>query len=82
MTPARISAGGQRFENGAQPVDWLVIAANHQAVTLFETPDAAADAHVYKGNAPFLQRGGAAHTIFVIAITTVNNRVAGVENAG
>src|SRR3954466_12126677 len=43
---AGASPGGERLQHGREPVDGLVVTADHQAVTALAAPDAAADADV------------------------------------
>ena len=42
----RVDSRRERLEHGREPVDGLVVAADHQAEAALEAPDAAADADV------------------------------------
>src|SRR5581483_12225616 len=48
MTPAAVGRGRQGLEYGRQALDSVALASDHQAVPLFQAPDAAAGPHINK----------------------------------
>ncbi len=76
MPPTLIRSRGQGLEDGTQPLHDLLLAADHHAITLGQTPDATASAHVHKVQPPLLEHGRAAHRVLVVAIAAVNHGVA------
>ena len=79
MPPALVFAGSQRLEDRPQILDRLLVAADHHAVALFQSPHAARGAHVDK----LKSLGGnflvVAHRVLVIRVTAVDKYVAGIQ---
>src|SRR6185437_867264 len=48
VTPALVLARRKRFEAGAQIFDGFLVAADHHAVSLFQSPHPAGGAHIHK----------------------------------
>ncbi len=66
----------QSFKNGFQVIDNFFLAADHQAVAVFQSPHAAAGAGVDEMHAVRLELFRAPDGIFVIGITAVDENVA------
>src|SRR5262249_15646117 len=72
-------AWGESGENGIQLLNNIGFAANHHAVSAFQTPDTAAGSDVHIMNAFGGQLPGAAKIINVIRIAAINQDVAASE---
>ena len=73
--------GASDANNGASRVDGGGVAADHEAIAVLETPDAAADADVEVVQPAFAERRGAAHVVDEMRVAAVDQRVAGSERA-
>ena len=68
--------GRQRVEDRIEPVDRLLVAADHHAVAALEPPDAARGADVDIVDALLAQRLGAADVVLVEGVAAVDDDVA------
>ena len=71
--------GASDANNGASRVEAAGVAADHEAIALLETPDAAADAYVEVVQPAFAKRRRAADVVDVMRVAAVDQRVAGSE---
>ena len=72
-------AGRQGCENGIQTFNDVLFAADHHAITAFQSPDAAACAHVHVMNSFRSQFLRAPDVIHVVGIASVNEDVASLQ---
>ncbi len=70
------ASGGQSFENWVEALDGLFGAADHHAVSAFQSPDAAARAHIDIVNALGGAHFRAAYVVFKERISAVDDSVA------
>src|SRR2546422_7904089 len=70
------TAGRKRCEDRREVLDNRFRTADHQAVSPFRSPDAAAGADIYVMNAFFLQCPGTPYVIFKIGVPAVDKDVA------
>ena len=78
-SPPRVCAGSEGFEDGAEALDGLNVAADHHAVALFQAPDAARGADIDEVEALGCGFSVAADGILVVGVASVNEGVAGGE---
>ena len=71
-----IHARGEVVEHRLEPLDRLVVAADHHAEAALEAPDAAGDADVEVVEALLRQLAGAAQIVDVVRVPPVDDRVA------
>src|SRR5277367_5079594 len=76
------TARSERFENGVEVFNDVILAANHLAVAPLEAPDAAAGANVAIVEALGGELFGAANVVYVVGIAAVDDDIAGIEFAG
>ena len=69
-------AGRQRREDRIEPIDGLLVAADHQAIAALQAPDAAAGAAVDVVDALGLQRLGPPDVVLVEGVAAVDDAVA------
>ena len=67
----------QGFEDRVQVIDDRLVAADHQAVSAIQPPDAAAGSHVDMENILFLQRLRAGDVILEEAVAAIDDDIAG-----
>ena len=72
----RVHARSQRLEHRPQPLDRLVVAADHQAEAAVEAEDAAARAHVDPVDPALAQVGLPPQVVDVVRVAAVDDRVA------
>ena len=65
----------ERLENRVEALDRLIRAADHHAVAAFQSPDAAAGAHVHVVNPLRRKFPGAADVIHVVGIASIDKDV-------
>ena len=82
MAPAFVSRRRKRFKDGAKILDRIVVAADHHAVALFQSPHPARSTHIDKLEALGGNFGVAAHGVLVIRVTAVDQNVAGALSVG
>ncbi len=58
--------GGQGLEDGSQSLNWLVLAADHQAIAHRQSPNSAAGSHIDVVNSFLFQFGGATGPLFTV----------------
>ncbi len=76
---AASKAGGQRREDGIEPLDDLGVAADHLTVTALLAPDTARGPDVDIANALRRERFGAADVVAVVGVAAVDDHVTGRE---
>ncbi len=69
------AAWRQRAEDRIEPPHDLRLAANHQAVTALESPDAAAGPHVHVMDAALLELRGPADVVVIVRIAAIDNHI-------
>src|SRR2546428_1970377 len=74
--------GSERPEDRVEALDDRPVAADHQAVTALEPPDAAARTDVKVVDPPLAQRPAPAHVVLEVGAAAVDERVAGTEPPG
>ena len=67
---------GEHVEDRGEPVDRLLVAADHHAVADVEPPDAAGRPDVDVVDPALVQGGGAAHVVVPLRVAAVDDRVA------
>src|SRR5882757_4288055 len=73
--PSLILGRSQRLEDWCEPFNRLFVAANHQAVSLFQTPHAARCAAVHKMKTLVRQLGVAALRVLVVGVASIDEGV-------
>ena len=68
--------GRQGFKDWCQLVTDCFVAAIHQAISLFKTPDTAADTHIDIMNTVLFKKLATSYIILVIGVAALNNNVA------
>ena len=77
MAVALIGGRGQGLENRLQAAKGIGLAANHQGITLGQTPDAAAGADIHQLNAIAGQLFALADSVLVVGIAAIQNHIPG-----
>ncbi len=80
ISPPFVCCWSQGLEDGAQLLHDGLIAANHHAVTLGQPPNATTGPNIDEMEAFLFEHRRPAQRIFVIAVATINDAVAGRQN--
>ena len=76
------AAWGEGREDRFEPVERRLVAADHLAIAALDAPDAAGGADIHVGQPLRLQGGGPADVVLEHRVAAVDDRVAGLEQAG
>ena len=79
---ALVGGRGQSVKDGLQTFDRGTVSADHQRVSLGQSPDAATGAYVDEVDPLGRQFLGAAHAVLIVCVSAIQDGIAGAEKRG